>query len=417
MDPKSPSDPPHLVQQPNQDLPRIDTDPQDEASLQPKVVRLKKNGEPDLRCSSNKTPQKRNVPKSPNKKRKREDNTPSQTSQTSINTPTKSQNQEEILNHPMLKITKTPAHNPDPEEPSITINLASLIKKKDDLNNKTALLEEQKRKHYEEKEKLYKETEDLKREQKSLKRQINLARIVFPDFEESESSSDETRLSPHSQHTQYHSFYINPEDPILPALKNSSPTPTSYCTPRTHFSYPTEPNEAEAAGHQNIPRNNFTPQDPHPHYNHKKKVQMPHKNSYPTYQERHPLLNHPKPQSHVPNYKPQKPKKHSHTQLPTIDIYWKGHIISPAYGQLLQYEGYLDNIKRAIGYRHPTPEEAQQRQIIIDWYGVKLNPTAEQLRQAKGNLNALQEMLENNSPVHFQQRNETKRFYKERFHH
>jgi len=46
----------------------------------------------------------------------------------------------------MLKITKTPAYDPDPEEPSIAINLASLIKKKDDSNNKTTFLEEQKRK-------------------------------------------------------------------------------------------------------------------------------------------------------------------------------------------------------------------------------------------------------------------------------
>jgi len=172
-----------------------------------------------------------------------------------------------------------------------------------------------KRKHYEEKEKLYKETEDLKRKQKSLKRQINLTRNVFPDFGDSESSADEIRMSPRSQHPEYHSFSLNPEDSILPALKNSSPTPTSYCTPRTHFSYPTEPNEAEAAGHQEYSQKQFYS----PHYNHKKKVQMPHKNSDPTPQERYPFLNHPKLQFHVPNYKPHQPEKPSHTQRPTIE--------------------------------------------------------------------------------------------------
>lgn len=75
----------------------------------------------------------------------------------------------------------------------------------------------------------------------------------------------------------------------------------------------------------------------------------------------------------------------------TLIIPRRNQILTPTYIDLLKYKGNLDAIQDNLGSRPPIDQEKHYKLIRIYWRGKVLWPSPNQLMQAKGDLNVLEQ--------------------------
>ncbi len=88
----------------------------------------------------------------------------------------------------------------------------------------------------------------------------------------------------------------------------------------------------------------------------------------------------------------------SHNTLPrnnAVFILWKGKVLEPSFNQLRKFKGNLNYIMKNVGFREPTSRELAFKEIRILFQNQLFRPTPYQLLQAQGDLHALKSMFPN----------------------
>jgi len=106
----------------------------------------------------------------------------------------------------------------------------------------------------------------------------------------------------------------------------------------------------------------------------------------------------------------EEPLMYERFRLPKpLIIPWRGRILTPTVNQLREFKGDLNLISQVLGSREPSGEERNYK-IRLTWKGFVIWPTPYQLSLAKGDLNALLDICDHKSPLQsnpcFRQRND-----------